>query len=564
MISRAGRFVGGLLALSVALLASCGSDDPAPVDDALPPVVKAPRAPTQDQQAEATRLLTGPDWYRHAIFYEVNVRSFQDSNGDGIGDLNGLTSRLDYLKGIGVDALWLMPIMPSPFKDSGYDISDYRGIDPAYGTLEDFDRLLAEAKKRSMRVMIDLVLNHTSDAHAWFQESRANKTNARANWYVWSDTASREDIGCGTAGSTFGDSAWQRDEARGQFYFHRFYPGQPDLNYREPAVANEMRDIAKLWLDRGVDGFRCDVVGLLFETASTCSLVPETIDYIKSLRTLVNGYPDRTMIAEPVELANATPYFGSGRDMFHMAFDFAYGYFWGIGMASGDRRIIEDAMTTASKFPEGAQDALVIGSHDVLRAWQSAGADPDRYKAAAVLQMTMRGTPFIYYGEELGLRPGTTTKIDIRDTARTPMPWTAAAPGFGFTTAGASWLPFGEAASETSVETEDANPESMLSFYRSLLALRRGHAVWGSGVSKLVPVDDRGLLAFVREDADANAKEKFLVVVNLAVEEREGTLDITTAAQGVSLANAKLVLGQARLAAGRVKLAAKGHAVFAL
>ncbi|MBX3258434.1 MAG: DUF3459 domain-containing protein [Labilithrix sp.] len=543
------------LLTALASAPACGGSDS---DEAAPAgPVRPPPRPTPEQQARAAALLAGPDWYRHAVFYEVNVRSFQDSNGDGVGDLPGLVSRLDYLKDLGVDALWLMPIMPSPFADSGYDVADYRAIEPAYGTMADFERLLSEAKARGMRVLIDLVLNHTSDAHPWFQESRKDKTNAKASWYVWSDTAGRDDIGCGTNGSTFGDSAWELEPARQQYYFHRFYPGQPDLNYREPAVAEEMLDTARFWLDKGVDGFRCDVVGLLFETATSCSLVPETIDYIKSIRRLVDGYAERAMVAEPVELTNATPYFGGGEDMFHMAFDFAYGYFWGFAFASGDRRIIEDAMTTASGFPDGAQDALVIGSHDVLRAWQTAGNDAARYRGAALLQMTMRGTPFIYYGEEVALRPGAATPIDVRDTSRTPMTWTRDAAGHGFTT-GAPWLPFGEAPGETSVEAEDADPDSMLSFYRSLLALRRGHAVWGAGSSRLVPLDDRGLVAFVRED-DA---ESYLVAVNLAGEPREGAATSALPGRG------RVVLGEGSLAvagdAVTVKLPANGYAIFQL
>ena len=519
--------------------------------------VRPPLRPTAEQQATAATLLTGPDWYRHAVFYEVNVRSFQDSNGDGIGDLNGLTSRLDYLKDLGVDALWLMPIMPSPFADSGYDVADYRAIEPAYGTMADFERLLAESKKRGMRVLIDLVLNHTSSAHPWFQESRKDKTNPKANWYVWSETNGRADIGCGTNGSTFGDSAWELEPARQQYYFHRFYPDQPDLNYREPEVAKEMLDTTRFWLEKGVDGFRCDVVGLLYETASSCSLVPETVDYIKSIRKIVDEFPDRAMVAEPVELTNSTPYFGAGKDMFHMAFDFAYGYFWGIAFATGDKKIIEEAMTTASAFPEGAQAALVIGSHDVLRAWQSAGTDAARYRGAALLQMTMRGTPFIYYGEEVALRPGAATPIDVRDSARTPMTWTRDAAGHGFTTA-TPWLPFGEAPAETSVEAEDANPDSMLSFYRSLLAFRRGHAVWATGASRLVPLDDRAIVSFVRE----NDQESYLVAVNLASDPREGVAPSPVASGG------RLVLGEGSLAVSggnmNVKLPANGYAIFQL
>ena len=519
--------------------------------------VRRPLRPSPEQQSAAAALLAGPNWYRHAIFYEVNVRSFQDSNGDGYGDLNGLTSRLDYLKDIGVDALWLMPIMPSPFADSGYDVTDYRAIDPVYGTMADFDRLLAETKARGLRVFMDLVLNHTSIEHPWFRESRRSRTNPKANWYVWSDSDERDDIGCGTHSAIFGESPWTFEPARQQYYFHRFYPEQPDLNYREPAVAQEMLDTARFWLEKGVAGFRCVVAGLLFETASSCSLVPETLAYLRSLRRVIDSFPDRATVAEPAELTNSTPYFGNGRDMFHMAFDFAYGYFWGVAFASGERKSIEDAMTTASRYPTGAQDALVIGSHDVGRAWQSAGGDARRYRGAALLQMTMRGTPFIYYGEEVALRPGVEVRVDPRDAARTPMTWTRTAPNHGFTT-GTPWIPFGYAPAETSVEAQDSDPDSMLSFYRSLLAFRRGHRVWGTGTSRLLSVDDRAIVAFVRENED----ERYLVTVNLAPEAREG------AAPGAVSRGGRLVFGEGRLTVDgdttRVRLGGHGHAVFEL
>ena len=541
------------LSTAIAFVPACGSDAPERPAPAGP--VRPPLRPSPEQEQAAAALLAGPDWYRHAVFYEVNVRSFQDSNGDGIGDLDGLVSRLGYLKDIGIDALWLMPIMPSPFADSGYDVTDYRGIDPAYGTMADFERLLAETSARGMRVFMDLVLNHTSIEHPWFQESRKDRTNPKATWYVWSDTDGRPDIGCGTHSAIFGESPWTFEPARKQYYFHRFYPEQPDLNYREPAVAQEMLDTAAFWLTKGVAGFRCDVAGLLFETKEVCSLAPETVEYIRSLRKVVDGFPDRATVAEPAELTNSTPYFGNGRDMFHMAFDFAYGYFWGVAFAAGDRKIIEEAMSTASRYPEGAQDALVIGSHDVLRAWQSAGTDPARYRGAALLQMTMRGTPFIYYGEEVALRPGTAIRVDTRDSARTPMTWTRDAAGHGFTT-GTPWIPFGEAPSDTSVEAEDADPESMLSFYRSLLAFRRGHPVWATGTSRLLELDDPGLLAFVRE----NDEESYLVAVNLASEPREGSAADPLPAVG------RVVLGEGTMAVANgnvtVKLGANGHAVF--
>jgi alpha-glucosidase len=492
------------LALSLGLAAlSCHSSsdaDPAPV---------APAA--VDRAAEARRLLSGPDWYRHAVFYEVYVRSFQDSNGDGIGDLKGLTSRLDDLKSLGVDALWLMPIMPSPFHDSGYDIADYRGINPDYGTLADFDELLAEAKKRDMRVMIDLVLNHTSDQHAWFQDSRSSKTSEHADWYVWSDTPSRPDIPCGTKNASFGDSAWQLDEPRHQYYFHRFYAQQPDLNYRNPAVVAETLDTAKFWLEHGVDGFRCDVIALLFESEKGCDMIDETRDYIRKLRALVDSYPNRALVAESTDFNDASAYFGNGHDMFHMAFNFAFGYSWGFKFGSRSAQGFYDVFSTvATNYPAGSQDALLIGSHDVVRAHKSAQDQPWRARRAAEISLLMRGTPFIYYGEELALLSSPGMVVDSRDAARGPIPWT---PGgnHGFTTGATPWLPFGPDADATSVQTESADTSSSLSFYRNLLALRRGHEVWGTGGVRLLPGDKDTAFVFARE----NAEEAFLVAISV-------------------------------------------------
>lgn len=499
-------------ALTVAM--ACGTDPPAATAVRGP----APTHPSVDQTAAADRLLTGPDWYRHAVFYEVNVRSFQDSNGDGIGDLAGLTSRLDYLKDLGIDALWLMPIFPTGFKDSGYDVADYRAIDPAYGDLAAFDRLVTEAHARKMRVFLDLVLNHTSDKHAWFQESRSSKANAKADWYLWSDTPSRADLGtCKPDNPRFG-TGWSKDEQRGQFFFHRYYAEQPDLNYRNADVVKETLDIARFWLDRGTDGFRCDVIGKLFESPAGCDMLPETIGYIKQLRAVLDAAQARAMVAEPSELNDSTKYYGSGSDMFHMTFDFGFGYFWGLAFGARDKKIIDDAITTSLRYPKGAQPAQVLGSHDVPRAFQYTANEPWRHRNAALLEMTLRGTPFVYYGEELGMRPGTQIVVDDRDFQRTPMTWSARAAGHGFTT-GAPWIAFGEVPEQTAVDAEDADPASTLTYYRQLLAFRRGHAVWGAGDVRLVSLDLGTVVAFVREDAT----ESYLIAVNLTDEDQEGS-----------------------------------------
>lgn len=489
-------------AIVAAALAGCSSSDAAGPSE--------PSYPEKDRAAEATKLLTGPEWYRHAVFYEVYVRSLQDSNGDGIGDLNGLTSRLDDLHALGIDALWLMPIMPTAFADSGYDVSDYVAVNPDYGTLDDLDALLAAAHERGMRVILDLVLNHTSDQHPWFVESRSSKTNPKADWYVWSDTPGRADIGCGTESPQFGDSAWTFAPERGQYYFHRFYAGQPDLDYRSPEVVQATLDAAKFWLDRGVDGFRCDVIALLYESATGCDMLPETQDYIRKLRALLDQYPDRAMVAESTNYDATAAYFGDGHDMFHMTFDFGYGYFWGVTFAGTTAQPFADRFAAAkADNPEGAQEALVIGSHDVPRAYVAARGVESRSRRAAFLQMTMPGTPFVYYGEELALRQGHEKVVDGRDFARTPMLWSAGA-GHGFTT-GTPWLAFGDEADATNLAVEKDDPASTYAFYRELLAVRRGRDAFGGASLELLDTGDPSILLYTRASAD----EEYVAVVSL-------------------------------------------------
>lgn len=517
MRSLRGSFV---LALSAVLaLGACGTD-PTPTET---PEVEAPTAPTAEQQSRAATLLEGPDWYRHAVFYEVYLRSFQDSNGDGIGDLPGLVSRLDDLKGFGVDAIWLMPIFKSPFKDSGYDVSDYDAVSPEYGTKEDLKKLFDEAHARKMRVFLDLVFNHTSSEHKWFQESRTNKTNPKADYYVWSDTASSPTNACGPFNSTFGTVPWSLDAARNQYYFHRFYPGQPDLNFENPEVVAETLGVAKRWLELGADGFRCDVIGLLFETnvPKDCgALQPKTAEYVKKLRAEVDKFPNRAMVAESVLFDSPKAYYGNGKDAFQMAFLFDFGYLWPIAFQSESRDQIDRAFRATDTFPEGYQNALVIGSHDVGRAFQVSQGKEWRHRRAAEIQMLARGTPYIYYGEELGLRPGTEKVVDARDSARTPMPWTRAE-GHGFSAA-KPWIAFGADAASTSVEAEKDDKASMYTHYRRMLALRRGRAVFGTGAMALVDVGNPSVFAFTRSDAT----EAYLVVENMSESEQTVSAEV--------------------------------------
>ena len=532
------------LALSAALV-GCGSSG----DDAKKPAGFAEK----DRTAEATRLLKGPDWYRHAVFYEVYVRSFQDSDGDGIGDIPGLTSRLDELEALGVNAIWLMPIMPTPFADSGYDVSDYQDINPDYGTLSDFDTLLKEAHDRGMRVIIDLVLNHTSDQHAWFVESKKDKTNPKADWYVWSDTDSDPNISCGPANPIFGTNPWTFVAERNQYYYHRFYAGQPDLNYRNPEVVDATLNVARFWLDRGVDGFRCDVIGLLVESATGCDMEPETVDYIKKLRKVLEEYPDRAMVAESSNFDSSASYLGNGSDMFHMAFDFAYGYFWGVLFGGTSAAPIQERFQKVQDtYPAGGQDALVIGSHDVLRAYDMANGIESRWRRAALIQMTMPGTPFVYYGEELALRQGKDFVVDSRDRQRTPMLWDDSA-GYGFTT-GTPWLAFGADADATNLAVEQADANSNYAYYKTLLEMRRGREAFGTGSLEFLSSGSDSLLAYERAGKD----ESYWVVLSM-----DESAELSATIEKKLDRAPKLLFGDGTLTkSGDVTLPEAGAAVF--
>jgi alpha-glucosidase len=546
LAARPGAYLGTAL-LSLGLAACSSSPSPAAPD---------PVYPEKDRAAEATRLLSGPGWYRHAVFYEVYVRSLQDSNGDGVGDLPGLTSRLDELRDLGVDALWLMPITPSPFADSGYDVSDYRGINPDYGTMADLDALLAAAHARGMRVMLDLVMNHTSVAHPWFQESRRDRTNPRADWYVWSDTPSRPDVPCFPV-PTFGTSAWTWDELRGQYYFHRFREFQPDLNFWNPAVRTAMLDVARFWLDRGVDGFRCDAVDLLYESAEGCLLLPQTTAFFRDLRGVLDGYENRTMVAEPTWFGTTAPFFGNGGDAFHMAFDFGFVLGWPNFFDSATAQPLADHFAEIQQsLPPGAQNAIQLGNHDVPRTYERVNGRTSRWRRAALVQATMPGTPFLYYGEELALRPGAQVVVDGRDRARTPYPWSPV-PGWGFTS-GQPWIAFGAEPEQTNREAERVDPGSDYAFYKGLLALRRGREAFGTGSLRILPTDDPSILLYVRESAD----ETYVVAVGM-----DETSGRTGFAAGASLpGDPRRLLGDATLvregSAARVTVPAGGMGVF--
>jgi alpha-glucosidase len=464
-------------------------------------------------------------WWQHGIVYQIYPRSFQDSTADGIGDLEGIVRRLDYLRTLGVDAIWISPIYPSPMADFGYDVTDYRGIDPMFGTLADFDRLLAETHARGLKLLLDFVPNHTSDRHPWFLESRSSRHNPKRDWYLWRDPA--PDGGPPNNWlANFGGSGWAFDATTGQYYYHAFLAEQPDLNWRNPDVRQAMFAALRFWLDRGVDGFRVDVLWLLIkddqfrdnpanpvwrpDQPSIDRLVqlysadrPEIHAAVAEMRAVLDAYPDRLLIGEiylPIERVVA--YYGHDMKGAQLPFNFQL-----ISTAWNAAAIANIIAEYEAALPIGAWPNWVLGNHDQKRIATRVGGPQAR--VAAMLLLTLRGTPTIYYGDELGLQdvpippdriqdPWARNEPGLglgRDPARTPMPWDASA-NAGFTT-GRPWLPLNTDHASRNVATLAADQRSVLSLYRRLLALRRQHAALHSGDITAVNADG-DILSFER------------------------------------------------------------------
>jgi alpha-glucosidase len=482
-------------------------------------------------------------WWQRGVVYQIYPRSFQDSNGDGVGDLAGITSRLDYLHWLGAEAIWISPIYPSPMKDFGYDVADYVNIDPLFGALQDFDGLVAEAHARNLKVILDFVPNHTSDEHAWFKASRASQNNAKRDWYIWRDPA--PDGGPPNNWlSCFGGSAWQYDERTAQYYYHAFLPEQPDLNWRNPEVCRAMFDVLRFWLDRGVDGFRVDVLWHLIKDDQFRdnpvnpswragmdpyqSLIPlyttdrpEVHDLVVQMRAVFDEYEGRVLIGEiylPVE--RLVQYYGADMRGVHLPFNFQLiSAQWDAQHIAGLIRQYEQAI------PEGGWPNWVLGNHDQHRIASRVGRAQAR--VAAMLLLTLRGTPTIYYGDELAMQdvpipphrvqdpfeknvPG----IGLgRDPERTPMQWNSEA-NAGFTT-GDPWLPLAADADAINVEAERDDPQSMLTLYRALMALRRGEAALEVGGFSSIDTDG-DVLAYRRHARGTECD--FLIVLNLGDE----------------------------------------------
>jgi maltose alpha-D-glucosyltransferase/alpha-amylase len=498
-----------------------------------------------------------PLWYKDAIFYEVYVRAFCDSNGDGHGDLPGLTSKLDYLKELGVDCLWLLPIYPSPLFDDGYDIADYYGIHPDYGTLDDFKTLLRAAHARGMRVITDLVLNHTSDQHPWFRAARSDRNSPYRDYYVWSDTNQKYR----EARIIFLDtekSNWTWDPAAGQYFWHRFYSAQPDLNFDNPTVRAEMRQVMKYWLDLGVDGFRADAVPYLFEREGTnCENLPETHAYLKELRAFLDEhYPDRLLLCEANQWPeDVRPYFGDG-DEFHMGFHFPVMPRIFKALRSADVSSLVWILDRTPPIAENCQWCIFLRNHDELTLemvteeerqwmWQEYAPEPrmrlnlgirrrltplldnDRRKIelANSLLFTLPGSPVLYYGDEIGM--GDDIWLPDRNGVRTPMHWDSS-PNAGFSEYARSerlYAPVlhGEYSPQrVNVAAQRADSDSLFNLIRRMIATRKQHPAFGRGDFHWAVYDNPAIAAYLR----AEAREQLLIVQNLSASPQSAILKV--------------------------------------
>jgi len=508
----------------------------------------------------------GHQWWQHAVFYEIYPRSFADSNNDGIGDLKGITSKMDYLKDLGVDAIWMTPCYPSPQIDFGYDVSDYENIDPMYGTLKDFDRLEADGQKRGIQIIMDFVMNHSSDQHQWFIDSRSSRTSSHRNWYVWHDGK-----GPGQPPnnwqSTFGHSAWTLDPKTNQYYYHYFYPEQPDLNWRNPAVEKAMFDVTRWWYDRGVAGFRLDAVDTLFEDPDLRDnpilpgknkfgdpnmedkynvKLPEVHEVLRDLRKVADQH-NAVLIGETwtKDVSELKQYYGEHSNELQMPMDFLFTTVNKVSAPEFRRQIA--AVDSAGGWP-----VYVLSNHDIVRSYNRYGDGQHNdaiAKLMAGLYLSLRGTPIMYYGEEIGMENNDPKrKEDVkdpigkigwpqekgRDGERTPMQWTSDA-NAGFTQ-GTPWLPVPPSYKTHNVANEQQDPNSILQFYRHLLALRHQNRALLDGDYVPLNENDPDVLSYLRRYKD----QSVLVVLNMSSQAR--TIDLDLASKGINSKKAQTLL----------------------
>ncbi len=540
-----------------------------------------PESPSARAGAEAAAR----PWWQDAVFYEVYPRSFADSNNDGVGDLNGITSKLDYLHALGVDAIWITPCFPSPQVDFGYDVADYENIDPMYGTLADFDRLVAEARKRHIRVILDFVINHTSDKHPWFLDSESSRASAHRDWYVWRDGKPSADPSPPAQPpnnwqAIFGGSAWQLDPKTGQFYYHAFYPQQPDLNWRNPAVEKAMFDQTRFWFKRGVAGFRLDAVDTLFEDPALrdnpvlpgtnafgqprmemkyTSKLPEVHDVLRNLRKVADEY-GAVLIGETWtrNIDELKEYYGQHSSELQMPMDLMFTSVKTLSAPEFRRQI--GAVDAAGGWP-----VYVISNHDIVRSYNRYGDGQHNEQIAklmAAMYLTLRGSPILYYGEEIGMENNDPkSKDDVkdpigrlgwpalkgRDGERTPMQWTPG-PNAGFSTV-ASWLPVPPSAQTRNVESESGDPNSILNFYKRLLALRHTEKALLYGDYLALNPDDASVLSYLRRYKE----ETILVVLNFSAAPQTITFDLAPQGLGAAKVQTLLTSDTAQPASGSLR-----------
>ena len=478
-------------------------------------------------------------WWRDGIIYQIYPRSFADSNGDGIGDLQGIISKLDYLQDLGVDAIWLSPINPSPDVDFGYDVSNYLEIDPKYGSLEDFDDLLQAAHQHSIRVILDLVLNHTSDQHPWFVQARSSRDNPYHDWYLWKDPAAGGRVPNNWQ-AVFGGRAWEYDPTVGQYYYHMFYKQQPDVNWRNPEVRQALLDVFRFWAGRGVDGFRLDVYNVYFKDAHyrnnpskmgirgfdrqehlyDCDQ-PELIPLLQEIRQVLDGYPQRYAVGETFNAnpRNAAQYCQPG--LLHQTFNFAF-----LLSPWKPARFLKAIQEWEGNLAPESTPTYVLNNHDNPRSATryARGEDDEINKVAAALLLTQRGTPFLYYGEEIGMRDVPIPRSQIqdpvgkrfwpfyagRDGCRSPMQWDSS-PHAGFTR-GEPWLPAHTNAAARNAVSQRANSGSLWHFYQSLIQLRKSVPALRDGMFLPLTFDPKTLLAYLRQTQE----DTIMVILNFS------------------------------------------------
>lgn len=537
------------------------------------------------------------EWWRGGVIYQIYPRSFQDTNGDGIGDLPGIMDRLEHVSDLGADAVWLSPVFTSPMADMGYDVANYKDIDPLFGTLADFDQIVEKAHGLGLKVMIDQVLSHTSDQHPWFKESSASKSNSRADWYVWSDP--RDDAAPpNNWTSVFGGSAWEWSPTRRQYYLHNFLQEQPDLNFHNPDVQKAVLDVLRFWLERGVDGFRFDTVNFYFHDKKLRNDLPykpkgkpwpavnpydmqdhvysknrpENLDFLKKIRTLMNEYDDTTTVGEvgetvrPIEVMAA---YTEGDERLHMAYSFEF---------LSEPFTAEHFRSRLEKFNKGAPHgwpAWSFSNHDVRRhvtRWHEHAKNPDDLaKQAVALLLSLRGSVCLYQGEEMGLPEADILFEELtdppgirfwpeykgRDGCRTPMPWDEGDAPNGFTT-GKPWLPVKASHSARNVAAQEADPQSVLNYYKTILKARRDLPALITGDIEFHKTDEP-VLAFTRSQEE----QTLACVFNLSPEpvsvkvNKTAKLDLLDVSRGAKLEEGKLELDANGAAWMKVDLKAK-------